>query len=353
MSRFFCFVYGASLAWFCSISFAEGVEPTRNTARSPATTVPPQSSAKPGRGGARAAAPGKPAEKKRPTDVTWIGDYAQAWESADRQAKMLFVYFCKTGQAARGPVSPRPDSSLGETRPRGAGACRLSDKFDSEALADPEVRKKLESLVKARLPLDAKVAVDGHQTKLLEHPAFAEMLGLPGLAMIDLAHKSAKYYGHVVSVFPFLDERVYSADEMKVILDLPPGTLTQRTLIYAVRTHPEHPESTRGEFNPNLQEEAENHSQYQAEIRVQGHHFWENRFHRINGRLPGGCLASEVCAESWPGQGLLAAAIECVRCWRFSSGHWGAVRECHPVYGYDMKRGDNGVWYATGIFGRR
>ena len=122
MSRFFCFVYGASLAWFCSISFAEGVEPTRNTARSPATTVPPQSSAKPGRGGARAAAPGKPAEKKRPTDVTWIGDYAQAWESADRQAKMLFVYFCKTGQAARGPVSPRPDSSLGETRPRGAGS---------------------------------------------------------------------------------------------------------------------------------------------------------------------------------------------------------------------------------------
>jgi len=51
--------------------------------------------------------------------------------------------------------------------------------------------------------------------------------------------------------------------------------------------------------------------------------------------------------------GLLAAAIECVRCWRLSSGHWGAVRESHPVYGYDMKRGDNGIWYATGIFGRR
>jgi hypothetical protein len=329
MSRFFCFVYGASLAWFCSISFADGVEPTPNKASSPATTVPPQSSAKPGGGGAPAAAPGKPAEKKRPTNVAWLGDYAQAWEIADRQAKMLFVYFCKTGQS------------------------QLRDKFDSEALADPEVRKKLESPVRVRLPLDAKVAVDGHQTKLLEHPAFAEMLGLPGLAMIDLAHKSAKYYGHVVSVFPFLDEQVYSTDEMKVILDLPPGTLTQRTLIYAVRTHPEHPESTRGEFNPNLQEEAENHSQYQAEIRVQGHHFWENRFHRINGQLPGGCLASEVCAESWPGQGLLAAAVECVRCWRLSSGHWGAVRECHPVYGYDMKRGDNGVWYATGIFGRR
>jgi len=329
MSRSFCFVCGASLAWYCSISFAGGVESGPNKGRSPATTVPPQSSAKPGPGGKSAAKPAKPPEKKQPADLAWLGDYAQAWESAERQAKMLLVYFCSTE------------------------ACRLSDKFDAEALADAEVRNKLAGLVRLRLPLDAKVAADGRPTKLLEHPAFAEMLGLPGLAVIDLAHKGSKYYGHVVSVFPFLDQRVYTADEMKVILDLPPGTLTQRTLIYAVRTHPERPESTRGQLDPHLEEEAESHSQCQAEIQVQGHHFWENRFHRINGALPGGCLASEVCAESWPGQGLLAAAIECVRCWRLSSGHWGAVRERHPVYGYDMKRGNNGVWYATGIFGRQ
>lgn len=137
------------------------------------------------------------------------------------------------------------------------------------------------------------------------------------------------------------------------MLDLPPGTLTQRTLIYAVRTHPERPESTDGQPDPYLFDEAESHSEYQARIRLQGHHAWESRFHRINARLPAGCLASEVCAESWPGQGLLESAIECVRCWRFSSGHWSAVRQRHQVYGYDMKRGDNGVWYATGIFGRQ
>ena len=34
---------------------------------------------------------------------------------------------------------------------------------------------------------------------------------------------------------------------MAVILDLPPGTLTQRTLIYAVRTHPERPASADGQ----------------------------------------------------------------------------------------------------------
>jgi hypothetical protein len=201
--------------------------------------------------------------------------------------------------------------------------------------------------------MDAEALIDGKQVQLLKHPTFEEMLELPGLAIVDLAHKKAKHYEHVVSVFPLLDQRPYTAEQMKVILDLPSGSLTQRTLIYAVRTHPDRPGSTSGALDRKLADEAESHAQYQASIRRQGHHFWESRFHRINNSLPSGCLASEVCAESWPGQGLLAAAIECVRCWRLSSGHWGAVSERHPVYGYDMKRGDNGIWYATGIFGRR
>jgi small GTP-binding protein len=36
-----------------------------------------------------------------------------------------------------------------------------------------------------------------------DHAAFAEMLGRQGVAIIDLAHEQADYYGHVVSTFPF------------------------------------------------------------------------------------------------------------------------------------------------------
>ncbi|MCX7429404.1 MAG: hypothetical protein NTW96_27740, partial [Planctomycetia bacterium] len=70
-----------------------------------------------------------------------------------------------------------------------------------------------------------------------------------------------------------------------------------------------------------------------------------------NARLARGISAREVCAESWPGERLVEAAIECVRCWRLSSGHWNAVRSSQRVFGYDMKCGANGVWYATGILG--
>jgi len=265
---------------------------------------------------------------KKPSPLTWRSDYGEAMAAATREQKMLLVLFCRTGK------------------------CQLSERFEAGALSDPAVAEKLAGMVRSRLPLDAQAKLDGREVELLKDPAFAEMLGLPGIAIIDVAHKDSKFYGQVVSVFPFLGDRVYTTDELKVMLDLPPGTLTQRTLIYAVRTHPERPASSSGELSPVLAQEAESHSEYQARINRQGHHFWETRFHRINALLGGGMTSSEVCAESWPGQGLLQAAIECVRCWRLSSGHWGAVSGAHRAYGYDMKRGSNSVWYATGIFGR-
>ncbi len=263
----------------------------------------------------------------QPASPVWLTDYQDAIEVARNQGKLMLVYFTADD-------------------PRCA-------QFESQTLTDPVIVAKMRDFVTVRLPVDAKIPGDEREVELLKHSAFAEMLGLPGLAILDFAHKDAPYYGCVVSTFPFLPNLSYTSREMAVILDLPPGTLTQRTLIFAVRIHPEHPASTNGTLDPNLVNEAKGSADYQARIGRQGHHFWETRFHRINALLPFGLLASEVCAESWPGQGLLQAALECVRCWRLSPGHWGAVRSPHQVYGYDMKRGANGVWYATGIFGKQ
>ncbi len=262
-------------------------------------------------------------------DVSWQTDYATAFEDARRQGKMLLLRFCDP-----------------ENNP-------LCKRLDRETMADPTVRRKLQDFVCVRLPMDAAITVNSKQTRLLGHGSFAEMLGHPGVAVIDLAHRDTDNYGRVVSAFPVTNRLWYTPAKMAVILDLPPGSITQRTLIYAVRTHPERPASTEGKIDTNLAEEAESHSRHQARVRLQGHQRWESRFHRIRAMLPGGLTAIEVCAESWPGERLVEAAIECVRSWRQSSGHWRAVRARHPYYGYDMKRGPNGVWYATGIFGRR
>jgi hypothetical protein len=269
------------------------------------------------------------ADCSRATEIVWFADYAKAMTAADDQNKMLLVYFC--------------DSC-------GDGPCH---RFQAETLNDPAVRKKMQDYVCVQLPLDARITVAGKPVTLLEHPAFHEMLGRPGIAIVDCRSDDAKLRGAVVSTFPITRTLWYTPQQMAVILDLPPGTLTQRTLIYAVRIHPDKPASANGELDANLLAEAQSHSQYQADIRLQGHHAWQSRFQRIVARLPDGLTAREVCAESWPGENLVEAAVECVRCWRLSDGHWSAVRASNRCFGYDMKRGSNGVWYATGIFATR
>jgi len=261
--------------------------------------------------------------------LAWMGDYAEAAAKAEAEGRMLLIYF---------------------QRVDGSGGCA---QFDAETLSNTRIREGMEAYVCLKVPLDARVNIEGSESVLLEHPSFSEMVGLPGIAVIDFSDSAAPYYGQVVSVFPFLKGESYDPSQMDVILHLPPGKLTQRTLIYAVRTHPDAPQSTSGEMDLYLVSEAESHSAYQARIRLQGHHAWESRFHKINRQLPSGLLASEVCAESWPGQNLLEAAIDCVHCWRQSSGHWRSVNAAHPVFGYDIRRGSNGIWYATGIFGKR
>ncbi len=57
-------------------------------------------------------------------------------------------------------------------------------------------------------------------------------------------------------------------------------------------------------------------------------------------------------AESWPNEDLVEACVDCVHSWRQSPGHWSAVQDRHRMFGYDIKRGVNGIWYATGIFAR-
>jgi hypothetical protein len=257
--------------------------------------------------------------------IRWQSNYADATELAERQKKMLLIYFC--------------DAAAGSS----------CDRFKKETLDDPAVRRKLKAYVCLRLPLAAKIKVQGKPVVLLEHEAFCEMLGKSGIAIVDYRTENARLRGQVVSQFPITETLWYTPERMAVILTLPPGTLTQRTLIYAVRIHPDHPASTDGELLPALVEEAEEHAQYQADVRVQGHQFWDSRFRRILSRLPGGGAPREVCAESWGYENLVDAAIECVRCWRCSSGHWSAVRAQSRFFGYDMKRGANGKWYATGI----
>jgi hypothetical protein len=259
----------------------------------------------------------------------WREDYGQAMKEAKQSGRMLLVYFYPEGTDIAQDAFCR----------------KLSENAALQPLAEKHVL--------CRVSLSQQYSVGGKMIRLASHRSFAELHGEPGAAVIELENPKSKYYGSVVSIYPLSLPGALTSKHLKALLDLPKGSLTQRTLILAVRIHPEGPSSTDGTMLAVLAKESESHSQHQAQLNYQGHHNWDSRFHRISARLPDGLLAQEVCAESWPGKGLMAAALDVVSSWRQSSGHWSAVRGSHRYYGFDMKRGRNGIWYATGIFATR
>jgi len=271
---------------------------------------------------------GDEAQPAKPT-IDWQTEYHDGLDAAAKRHQLALVWFYN-------PTDPV-----------------ANERFEQEVLSQAKVAFALtERFATIRLLTSAKVTSGGKEVVLMDHAAFFEMQHAPGLAIIDMTDIDSPLYRQVVSVYPFSRGPI-SANKLAVLLNLPRGSLTQRTLIYAVRTHPEFPASTAGHFSQVLTRETEKHAQHQASITLQGHHNWDHRFHAINAELPGNLLAREVCAESWPGQPLVEAAEECVHSWRQSSGHWDAVSSSHLLFGYDMKRGSNGIWYAAGIFAGR
>ena len=164
------------------------------------------------------------------TELVWETDYAAANQQAERQKKMLLIHFVDDAHPA------------------------VSGPFLSQVQDNPKVREKLSNFVLLRLPLTAQVKAKGQPIRLLDHPSFAEMEKSQGLAVIDFANPDTEHYGFVVSTLPFKSGKYYryNPKHVAVLLDLPPGTQTQRALVFAVRIHPEAPASTKGELDPHL-----------------------------------------------------------------------------------------------------
>ncbi|MDC0936323.1 hypothetical protein OAS39_08535 [Pirellulales bacterium] len=258
--------------------------------------------------------------------ASWFSDYGAAYRAAAEQGRLLLINF-----------TPLEESANQQT-------------IDAAILAQPSLREQLNKLVLCRLPVDAEIQSDGKAKKLIASGAFAPLRNGPGFVVIDLTDRKSPHFGMLVTVLPFQSGKYYhfSVDGFAAALDLPPGTLTQRTMIWAVRMHPERPASTLGQFDGDLAQGAAQHASYQASVTQQGHQNFESRFHRLSAAA--GSSVTEVCAESWPGQTLVDSCVDCVASWRHSSGHWRSVSGRHRAYGYDIRQGRDGIWYATGLF---
>ncbi len=217
--------------------------------------------------------------------LVWLDNYTKAMDQAQAEKKLMLVHFYRPEDQKREAAATAADSVVNV----------------EEALSDGKLADKLADYVLVKLPVDAKITIKGEPTRLLGHRAYAELRNGPGIAVIDFAHPDAEYYGYVVSALPFTPGKYYRfrSNHLATLINLPEGTLTQRSMILAVRIHPEHPASTVGQEDPVLLSEAAGHSDYQAQVHVQGHQGWGERFQRIIGKLLG---AARLARRSkwWP-----------------------------------------------------
>jgi hypothetical protein len=252
----------------------------------------------------------------------WLHDYLEAYRQAKAEKKYLFVVFEEPGKEG---------------------------KLVNFAVEDDEH-------VFVRVSTDAKLSEDAKQT-IRQHNAFHWLASRSGVAIIDL--KNDAFSGDVVSVMP--EYKLTSSQNVIELLNLPPGTITQRTFVWAIRTHRAGPQSTdTSTADPSMM----NYAARYASLMV-NKSMGSGRPH-LNGSMwvmpaqqhgfmhyPG----TEILSTTWPNQplGIVEGAEALVDTWHDAyggrrTGHWGACANPCSSYGYDMAYDhENSMWYGIGI----
>ncbi|MDR2346860.1 MAG: hypothetical protein LBE18_12425 [Planctomycetaceae bacterium] len=277
----------------------------------------------------------------------WFDDFEEAKSVAQASNKNLLIYFSATGSN----YTPIVEAGSRQVRNRGqlGSLSQICNEFERNVFETEEVINMMNQFVVLKIPVDKKIINDnGGEVLLIETPMFKEMVGHPGLAIIDFEDYDKPFYGELIGVLPFINFAAPTQFHIATFLTIPSCKLTQRTLTYAVKIHPDRPQSADGNIDPTLLIEATGHAEYQAKNRILGHQNFSARSSRVRAVLGEGI--SEVCAQSGLYSGHFEAAIACVRGWRGSPAHWRCVRAKQKYYAYDMVKSSNGVWYATGLF---
>lgn len=272
----------------------------------------------------------KPAENiRRIGDLEWHTSYTNAYRQAKEEHKQLVLFF-------------RDEKDL-----------LTAAKLEEDALAKPELKEPLARLVRVVIntttlaPAAKAAKPEDKPAKLLDYSCFTHMQKQAGLAIVDLVDDKDHLFGKCVSAHPFSSNTLANYSTVKIMLELPRGTITQRTLTYVLRTHPEQPASVWGQGDPMLFEQCRSASQLMVNYGSVGHHDWGNRSALVGGHF--GVSPMEV-ASIGGGATLFEAAQSAVNVWRGSGVHWGMMITPNRFFGYDMVQAPNGTWFANGIF---
>lgn len=266
--------------------------------------------------------------RKKVGDLQWHQDYLAGYQQAMQDKRMLVMLFHDASL---------PDHSV--TRVSGFGAESL--------------QPLLEKYVRISLPVNAvtpSADPNGVPSRLIEHRSFRHLKSQAGLAIVDLTDEQSANYGRVVSALPMPEDGRYSPEILETLLQLPTGSIGQRSLMLAVRTGVDGDNFTSGEANTHLHQMANRNARMMAQSdRVVGFDT-DVRATAIRELFGDGVRIHELHFATEGPASVQEAAIQAVSKWLQDSEDRRALRQSSFAYGIELFQAPNSQrWFATCI----
>lgn len=273
-----------------------------------------------------------PSKAKRSEELAWHRDYLTAYREAAEQKRYLLMLF-------------RESSLKGSS-------------LSSSAIFAPSMRPMLEQFSRVELPLDATLPrkTDSDEVEqqsdvpelLLEHRSFRHLGVRPGLAIVDLTDPESADYARVVSVIPLTKDGAITDLDLMLALDLPTGSISQRTLLFMIRsTIPDTSLSMRG-FSSDLIELAHRNCRYMAHAGQLGSFDQDFRQKKITETFGPQAELKQLLYATEAEATIHDAALQAVESWIQSPESFDVLNGSAQAMGMDMFQDpESGRWYVT------
>lgn len=275
----------------------------------------------------------EPASADPVESLSWHSDYLAAYVEASQEKRFLLMLFREN------VVGGEPLASADE-------------------IFAPSMRPMLEQFSRVELPLNAAMPnLSGNVNNspenelpnlLLKHRSFRHLGMQPGIAVVDLTDPASPNHARVVSVIPLPEGGQFNGEDLMLALNLPKGAISQRTLLFAIRsTVPDSSLSMR-EFSPALIELAHRNSRYMANAGQTGSFDQENRRQRIEEEFGQQAELKELVFATESEATIHDAALQAVTSWISNSESFEILDAPATAMGMDMfQDSESGRWFVT------
>lgn len=269
---------------------------------------------------------------KRLAGLSWHQDYLAAYQQAiDQQRPLLMV--------------------LRDTlEPEGTDA-------GTSAFSATELEPLLGNYVRVSMSIGATVpglSAAEAPTRLLEHRSFRHLNGRPGLAIIDLTDAKGPYFGRVVTAVPLPENGRFSAELLKRALQLPPGSIGQRTLVLTIRVSLPDSSFANGDPHPQLMQLASRSARLMAQNEQPGSFDQGARIAAVVNTFGNSARMRELVFATPGPTTVQDAAIQAVRQWLQSTDDLAVLNQSATAYGVDLYQSPSSQrWYASCVIVNR